>query len=131
MLTSFMDKFYKRFPWYHYSYFIDLSTAVLFFVVVFAVTQATQPFHRYLPPNDPSVNYPFVPDIVPSKHLLFFVQLIPFSVGSSFYFNYNSGVVYCNVSSQQKKLSRFASRSSWLSDLYFNDNNCDCRYEAY
>jgi hypothetical protein len=67
LLTNLTDKFYRRFPWYHYSYLIDLSVAAIFFGLVSAITRKTEPFHRYLPPNDPSVDYPFVPDIVPSN----------------------------------------------------------------
>jgi len=63
--------------WFHKSYLLDWTLAVVLFVIVQAVTMFVSPFHRYLPPNDPSVLYPKVDDIVSDALLMILSIVVP------------------------------------------------------
>jgi len=60
--------------WFHKSYLLDWFLSLFLFAIVEGITSFVNPFHRYLPPNDPSVLFPNVTDIV-SDNLLFILSI--------------------------------------------------------
>lgn len=67
----------KDSEWFHRTYGYDWAAALVLFVVIQVLCQFIEPFHRYLPPNDASVNYPSTPDIVPDWALAIVSPIIP------------------------------------------------------
>jgi len=66
--------------WFHKSYLLDWSISAALFVIVEAVTMFVNPFHRYLPPNDPSVTFPQVDDIVSNALLMVLSIVLPIAI---------------------------------------------------
>jgi len=64
--------------WWHSSYGLDWAVSIILFVVVHGVTFFTTPIQRFLPPNDPTVGYPKMADIVPSSVLFVLAIFLPF-----------------------------------------------------
>jgi membrane-associated phospholipid phosphatase len=67
----------KQSKWFHRVYAYDWAFAFVLFVVIQLLMMFIEPFHRYLPENDPSVNYPSTPDIVPDWALAIISPGIP------------------------------------------------------
>jgi len=67
----------KNSVWFHRTYAFDWVFAFVLFVVVQVLLLFLEPFHRYLPPNDASVDYPSTPDIVPDWALAIVSPVIP------------------------------------------------------
>jgi len=63
--------------WFHKSYLLDWFLSLALFVIVQGVTMFVSPFHRYLPPNDPSVLYPNENDIVSNALLMILSIVLP------------------------------------------------------
>jgi len=70
----------KNSEWFHRVYAYDWAFAFVLFVVIQVLCQFIEPFHRYLPPNDASVDYPSTPDIVPDWALAIISPGIPIVV---------------------------------------------------
>jgi len=60
----------ERFKWFDTSYIIDYVIIVLFIVAFSIASVAFNPYHRYLPSNDPEFSYPYDADLVPTWTLI-------------------------------------------------------------
>jgi len=73
-----LEKYYQSTSmWFHKSYLFDWALALVVFVIAEVLTMFVNPFHRYLPPNDPSVTFPLEADIVSTTLLLILSILVP------------------------------------------------------
>jgi len=57
--------------WWNNKYILDWISPIVFLGITYFITNATGPFHRYLPPNDPTVAFPARDDTVPAWALIF------------------------------------------------------------
>jgi len=80
-MTSIKDRFQKLresfkdgVSWWHKSYILDWVINIVMFLIVQGVTYFMAPIKRYLPPNDPTVAYPDMPDII-SNFMLFVLSM--------------------------------------------------------
>jgi len=64
--------------WWHRWYLLDWAFVVGLLIVVGIISKTAHPFNRYLPPDDPSVAFPFQNDIIPDWLLVFLSVIIPF-----------------------------------------------------
>lgn len=63
--------------WWHRSYLLDWIINIVLFLISNGTTYFMTPLVRYLPPNDPSVEYPLRPDIVSNAVLFVLAMFIP------------------------------------------------------
>jgi membrane-associated phospholipid phosphatase len=63
--------------WWHSSYGVDWAVSIILFIIVHGVTFFVTPLQRFLPPNDPTVGYPKMADIVPNSVLFLLCLALP------------------------------------------------------
>lgn len=66
--------------WFHKSFLFDWALALVLFVIAEVVTMFVNPFDRYLPPNDPSVTFPQMADIVSNTLLMILAIVVPVAI---------------------------------------------------
>jgi len=75
------NEFFKEsLNWWHKSYILDWVVNIALFVIVYGVTYFLSPLVRYLPPNDPSVQFPLKPDIISNVLLFVLAMFVPLFV---------------------------------------------------
>jgi len=79
-LQKLRESFKSSVAWWHKSYILDWVINIAMFLVVQGVTYFMSPIQRYLPPNDPAVAYPVLPDTVSNLLLFILSMFVPLFV---------------------------------------------------
>jgi len=122
--------------WYHKSYILDGLVAFGLFVIVGIINLSVEPYHRYLPPNDPMVTYPNKPDIVPIELLIVISLVLPIIVFLVFFLKNRSShdlhhaflglmasIFITNIFTAALKMAAGRYRPDWLSTFAATDDN--------
>jgi len=121
--------------WFHKSYLMDWTLSVVLFVIVQGATMFLNPFHRYLPPNDPSVDYPEVDDIVSNALLMILAIVLPIAIFALAQIYWKNGqdchhamlglwvaIALTNVFTASVKSAAGRYRPNWLSTYRGSEN---------